>query len=230
MPAKPKKPTVPTEAEAEVADRIWTAMTGMDSGVMEGVSSQIASTLRSLNDVGATVHLIRTEHPRLLEAYATDLISVVQRSLPVDEDEAAMLVMSLLGSTTLARMLADAANGNIAPVVSTPRKRAPRRESDKDDSDSSTAEVRGNDSENDDFADDDYGDDYGDAVVPGDFDEPAAAAAATPPDAPAASAQATVTTPVPEPAAAAATVPVVPVPETVPVGPKATIPVGEDDF
>lgn len=122
MSPKPKKPHVPSESEALVADRLWNAMSSIDTAP-DDVPKHVVASLQYLTKVGKVVDTIRREQPVLLEPYAADLIAVVQGALPLSDDDAALLVVNLLGSTTLARILADTANGNLDPVAATTRRR-----------------------------------------------------------------------------------------------------------
>ena len=118
----PKKPLIPSDAELEIANRVWSGLSGLDSDTASAAPAKVTQAIDYLNGVALIGESIRTEQPKRMEPYAEDLIALVINSTDLDPEKATSFVGKFFSSPLLARMLADVASGNLDPVGATPKK------------------------------------------------------------------------------------------------------------
>lgn len=110
------KPLIPTDAEIEVVDRVWSGLAGLDAEVADLVPAKVQESLRYLSGVGAVLDSIRAEQPKRLEPHAEPLMAVLRGS-GLGEEAAYDVISALFSSVAVARLLADVAVGNLDPVA-----------------------------------------------------------------------------------------------------------------
>jgi outer membrane biosynthesis protein TonB len=119
-----KKPLIPSDAELEIANRVWSGLSGIDSDTASAAPAKVTAAIDYLNGVALIGESIRTEQPKRMEPYAEDLIGLVIEATDLDPEQATAFVGKFFSSPLLARMLADVASGNLDPVGATAKKAA----------------------------------------------------------------------------------------------------------
>lgn len=136
-----KKPLIPSDAELEIANRVWSGLSGIDSDTASAAPAKVTAAIDYLNGVALIGESIRTEQPKRMEPYAEDLIGLVIDSTDLDPEQATAFVGKFFSSPLLARMLADVASGNLDPVGATAKKASAKKAAPKPAAAEETAPV-----------------------------------------------------------------------------------------